>query len=796
MPDILARLGREVLVVDGAMGTMLQRAGVPAGQCPEQLNLTDPETVLGIHVSYVTVGAECVTTNSFGGSRSKLAEYGLGDMVDGFNRAAVRLARRAGAQHVLADVGPSGLVIEPLGSATFDEVFEVFAEQITTLAAEDPDAILLETFTDLAEARCALLAARSVTDLPVIASMTFGLTGRSDLSGTDPESAAVVLEACGATAVGLNCGLGPVEALPVVEQMASATALPLIVQPNAGIPRLVDGTTVYPGTPDEMGTYAARFVAAGAAMVGSCCGSSPAFTGAIVDFAKRETVRTDRAAPAGVAIAGPRRTVRIGGGRPLVIIGERINPTGKKALAESLRTGSMSLVRTLAQEQSAAGADLLDVNVGAAGVDAASALPDAIKAIVGIVDLPLVVDTTDPAALEAALRVYPGRALVNSVNGSEESLRSVLPLAKRYGAAVVALPLDDSGIPETAAGRVAIVERIRDAARAAGLSDQDLVADLLVMTAATGGGAAGITLEALEAVSGAGLATVLGVSNVSHGLPGRPALNSAFLEMARDRGLSAAIFNPSDVGVAYDQAAVDVLLGRDPQAKTWIDHVAPVADEAEPLPQGEVPAAGERLAEAVVRGDADSAPALVDELIAGGLAADRVIGDVLTPSLQGLGDAFGRGEVFLPQLIVAADAMKAAVERVKTYLPPGGAAAAGRVVFATVKGDIHSIGKDICVSLLESQDFEIVDLGVDAAVEAVVEAARKADVVCLSALMTTTLPAMQATVEAVRGAVPVPVLVGGAVVTPEWAAGMGAGYAADAPGCVNAVRSAVEGSST
>ncbi len=793
MPDILNRLGREVLVIDGAMGTMLHREGVPPEQNHEQLNVTNPEMIGQIHSYYVAAGADCVTTNTFGGSRPKLAVYGLGDEVVALNRAAVRIARGAGAQHVLADIGPTGLVLEPLGPATFDEVFAHFAEQASALAAEAPDAFLLETFTDIAEVRCALLACRSVSDLPVFASVTFAMSGRMDLSGTDPETAAVILEACGAAAVGMNCGLGPQQMLPLVERMSASTTLPILVQPNAGIPRIVDGATVFPGTPDELGDFAAKFVDAGASLVGSCCGSSPSFTGAIMDFAKIKRVGRDRCRPRGVAVAGPRRTVRIGVGQPLAIIGERINPTGKKALADSLREGSVSRVRVLAEEQAGAGANLLDVNVGAAGVDAADVLPKAVKALVGITDLPLVLDTTDPAALGAALRVYPGRALVNSVSGAAESLAAVLPLAKRYGAAVIVLALDDDGIPQDAEGRLAIAERVQRAAHAAGLTDDDLIVDCLVMTAATDAKAAVATLRAVETVSERwGLATVLGVSNVSHGLPGRPALNAAFLTLARERGLSAAIYNPAELNAPTDPAAVDVLLGRDAQARRWISRAVPVPSA--PVDAGAPdPTAADLLAEAVRRGDAEAAPGLVDAVLSAGMPAEKVIGDVLTPALQRLGDAFGRAEVFLPQMMVAADAMKAAVGRVKQDLPEGGASA-GRVVFATVRGDVHSIGKDICVSLLESQDFAVDDLGVDVGPEAVVKAAAGADVVCLSALMTTTLPAMSATVAEVRAGSPgTAVLVGGAVVTAEWAASIGAGYAADAPGCVQAVRAAVEG---
>ena len=815
MPDILDRLGKDVLVVDGAMGTMLQRAGMPSEQCPEELNVTNPEMVLAVHTAYVTVGAQCISTNTFGGSRPKLAEYGLEDRLEELNRAGVRLARQAGAQHILADVGPTGLVMQPLGPATFDEVFAVFAEQIAALSAERPDAIALETFTDIAEIRCALLAARSVTDLPVIASMAFGLSGRTELSATDPETAAVVLGACGAAAVGMNCGLGPEQMLPLVADMVNATDLPVVVQPNAGLPTLVNGETRFPGTADEMGRYAARFVEVGAAMVGSCCGSSPSYTGAIVDEVGSALVKADRPRPAGVALASARSTVRIGGGRRLTVIGERINPTGKKALSASLVAGSMEVVRSLAVAQQHAGADLLDVNVGAPGVDAAEVLPVAMLALAGLTELPLVIDTTDAVALEAALKAYPGRALVNSVSGGEASMAAMLPLAKRYGAAVVVLALDDDGIPTTSDGRVAVVERVRAAAHAAGLTDDDLIADCLVLTAATDPTAAATTLAAMRDVRARGIATMLGVSNVSHGLPGRPALNAAYLAMASGAGLDAAIVDPSDADVRRAVRAADALLGRDVRCERWIALKAAEDAAAAAAPRGvgaagagtgaAAEAAAERpagpmaaardLGDAVGHGDVDGAARLVDAVVSFGTDPRDIIGTILTPAIQRLGDGFGRGEVFLPQLMVAAEAMKAAVARVKTYIPEGEESSAGRVVFATVKGDVHSIGKDICVSLLQSQGFSVEDLGVDVDSETVAAAALLADAVCLSALMTTTLPAMERTVAAVKADSPGrPVLVGGAVVTAEYARSIGAdGYAADAPACVEAVSRAVKG---
>jgi 5-methyltetrahydrofolate--homocysteine methyltransferase len=798
MPDIMKRLGREVLVVDGALGSMLQRYSVPPEQCPAQLNITAPDIISDIHHGYVTAGADCITTNSFGASRPKLAEYGLEDQVAELNKAAVKLARQAKPMHILADVGPTGLVLEPLGDARFDDVFEIFTEQITALAHVGPDAIVIETMTDIAECRCAVLAAKEACDLPVLALVTFGLSGRMDLSGTDPATAALILEAAGADAVGMNCGLGPEQMLPLVEQMAAATTLPIIAQPNAGLPRLEDGATVFPGTADEMGEHAARFVDVGAAAVGSCCGSTPEFTGSIMDFVQGKTI-AERVAPPGVVLAGPRGHVRLGVGHPLAVIGERINPTGKPALAESLKEGSTTVVRSLAVEQEHAGAHALDVNVGAPGIDAVQALTAAIKALTGMSDLPLVLDTTDPQALGAALKVYPGRALINSVNGAGDSMDSVLPLARKYGAAVVALALDEVGIPKTAEGRVEIVDRIRSAAHAAGLDDSDILVDVLTMTAATDPDAVSVTLDALRAVSAErGLATVLGVSNVSHGLPGRAALNAAFLEMAAADGLDAAIANPADLDISRSVKASDVLLGRDEQAAAWVAWSAAGEVSSQGLPEGagalDSVAPEAALAEAVERGDKDAAPALVEDVISAGRAPGEVIGEVLTPAIQRLGDAFGRGEVFLPQLMVSAEAMKAAVDQVKTHLSEEEGASAGRVVFATVKGDIHSIGKDICVSLLESQGFDVDDLGVDVQAEEVVRAAEAAQAVCLSALMTTTLPAMEQTVAGLNDAVPgTPVFVGGAVVTREWANSIGAGYSDDAPGCVDAVRGALEG---
>jgi 5-methyltetrahydrofolate--homocysteine methyltransferase len=805
---------------------MLQREGIPAGECGEHLNLLDSELVTEIHRRYVRAGAQCVTTNSFGATRHKLSSYGLEDQAADINRAAVECVRAAGAQHILADIGPCGLVIEPLGPATFDEAYQNYYEQAEVLASAGPDAILIETMTDIADARCALLAARAACDLPVMVSCTFNESGRMDLSGTDPETAAAILEACGAAAVGMNCGLGPESLLPFVRRMTRATRLPVIIQPNAGIPALdASGNTVFPGTADEAAEHAVLFREAGASLIGTCCGSTPAFTAAIYAMVggSEAVARPKKDMPADsslvVTLASPRAVEHIGADARVRVIGERINPTGKPDLTAELEAGTMSLVCQLAAAQEEAGAHLLDVNVGAPCADEAAVLPQAISSLVGLSPCPLVLDTTDPVALEAALRRYPGRALINSVNGDPASYASVFPLAQRYGAAVLALALDETGIPAHVEGRLDIVERIRAAARAAGLTDSDLVFDMLTMTAATDLTAPDVTIRGVRALRRQGLHTVLGVSNVSHGLPERPLLNASFASLAVEAGLSAAIVNPNNTlmmealgaSVYLDDdaeferhverwhATLDsVLQGAEAASQASAEAVAPSAEDL----QDPLTAATTALRKGILRGDTDAMPAAIDAVVSAGLPAGRVVDEVLTTTLQDLGAAFERGEAFLPQMMIAARAMKAAVAHIKSLIPTlEGAPVRGTVVFCTVKGDIHSIGKDICIALLESQGLRVVDLGVDVSAEAVVEAAHDAgaDAVCLSGLMTTSLPAMAGTVEAVKNSLAgyreesgKAVLVGGAVVSKQWADAHGARYADNAPGCVKAVLELLE----
>jgi 5-methyltetrahydrofolate--homocysteine methyltransferase len=809
MADIQLRFNKDIVILDGAMGTMLQKADIPSDECGMLLNVLDPEFVASIHEHYVMAGAQALTTNSFGGTRAKLSEYGLADRLEELNRAAVRVAKSVNPQHVLGDIGPCGLVLEPLGTATFDEVFEQYAEQAAALALEKPDAILIETMADIADARCAVLAVKSVCDLPIFISCTFDTTGHMELSGTDPQTAAIILEAAGASVIGMNCGLGPDQLLPLVEQMAQATTLPLLIEPNAGIPQIDEaGNTVFSGHPDDFAAAAYKFRDLGAQFIGSCCGSTPACTGAIyATIGDTDVVPRKPPVFAGnVVLASPTTYVALGEGQPSRIIGERINPTGKPLLAAELEKGSMSLVRQFCESQEQAGARLIDVNVGAPMVDAQRALPAAVLALQGFSPSPLVLDTTDYVALEKALRIYPGRALINSVNGDAASYEAVFPLARTYGAAVIALTLDETGVPDSIEERLEIAERIRTAAHGYGLHDDDLIFDVLCMAAASDTSAPLTTLAGVRELTKRGLATGLGVSNVSHGLPQRSTLNAAFVNAALAAGLSAAIANPNDpimsesFKVANSRTeALDFAEALDEWKVTFqrvMDHIGdPLAEADSAAADAETLTPREALKRAILRGDKDSTPSLVDDVIADGLAADRIVDALLTPIMQDLGEAFARGEAFLPQMMLAAGSMKVAVARIREHLPEASEdELTGKVIFCTVKGDVHSIGKDICVALLESQGFKVFDLGVDVPAERIIEVARTEDVdlICLSALMTTTLANMKETVQRIYRELPAfktdtrkRVLVGGAVVSERWAQSVEAGYSTDAPSCVD-----------
>ncbi len=788
------------LLLDGAMGTMLQEAGaLPAGACPELLNLERPEAVAAVHRAYAQAGSMAVTTNTFGGNRVKLAAFGLEGKADEVNAAAVRLARQAVGKHVLVagDMGPTGRFIAPLGDLPFGEAVEIFRRQAAALAEAGADLIVCETFSDLRELKAAVMGARSACSLPVIATMTFEPSGAT-LLGVSPEAAAVTLEAAGATAVGTNCGMGPEGIVAVLRRMAAFTSLPLVYQPNAGMPRLAGGRTVFPGTPGEVASPAEELLALGVGVLGGCCGTTPAHLSALAERLRgRSFAPRPLPDPGAVRLASRSGVLFLGGRSPLRVIGERLNPTGRKALAAAVRAGDFSPYREGARAQAKAGADLLDVNVGVPGIDEPSAMALAVAAVQEGSALPLVIDSARPEALEAGLQAAEGKVLLNSVTGERESLELVLPLAARYGAAVLGLTLDNSGIPPRAEDRLAIAGRIRDAARRAGLPDSDLVIDGLTLSAGAEQENVAETLRVVALVrEKLGLATSLGVSNVSFGLPAREPVNAAFLAMAAGHGLSAAIVNPHSAPVMETVGASRVILAQDPGSRAWIaGHPA-----TQPSPGGAVAPSPPRplspsspsdaLRLAVIDGDDVKAGELARLLLSQGTPPLELGEKVLIPAMGEVGKRFARNIYFLPQVVASARAMKAAFAPVREAMAGLDLPVRGRVLMATVEGDIHDIGKNMVTTLLENHGFSVTDLGKNVPALAIAEAVAKAeapiDAVGLSALMTTTMGKMREAVALLKGRHPgLPVAVGGAAVTEEFAREIGAdGWSADATAAV------------
>jgi len=795
MSNFRQAIADRVLILDGAMGTLLQERCLPPGGCPEEMNRVAPDVVAGIHAEYAAAGADILVANSFGGNRAKLAHYGLEGAVDELNQRAVELARKAGngKMFVGGSVGPTGRFVEPVGDAGFDEMVDIFAEQINALAKGGADLISFETFLDIRELRAGIIACRDVCNLPIIAQMTFDDAGRTVL-GTPPAAAAVTLDALQVDVIGSNCGLGIDGIHDVVAEMRRVTSLPLIAQANAGLPVLRNGETIFPGTPEEMTAYHERLIALGVRVVGGCCGTTPAHIAAMrkaMDGFEQSWQPPQRRG----FLSSRSAVVAFGGDAPCALIGERINPTGKKGYTQELLSGKTAYIRREATAQVEAGAHLLDVNCGAPGVDEAAALERAVYAVSGTSSAPLVIDTSDPVALERALKAVDGKVLINSVNGEQKSLETVLPLARRYGAALIGLTLDESGIPETAEGRVAVARKILDAASAAGIPSQDLVIDCLTLTVSAEQQRALQTLRALRMVRDElGLATALGVSNISFGLPSRPVLSSVFFAMALEAGLKAAIINPKDERMMDAWRSAMVLLCEDERATDYIGHYAGLPKhEGGTLEDAPVaPGIRQRLAEAVVSGDNENVVNLVKEALQEGLDAMAVSNEGLLPGLEEVGRRFADNRIFLPQVMRSAETMQTAFGYIKETFAEQGGTSLGRILMATVEGDIHDIGKNIVCTLLENHGFEVIDLGKNVPADRILEVAlaEKVDAVGLSALMTTTLQQMDVTLSRLRDAgVKVFTMVGGAVVSQEYADSIGADlYAKDALEAVDKVK--------
>ncbi len=774
-------------IFDGAMGTMLQQAGMPNGYCPEAYNLENPTAIINIHRSYLAAGATIIETNTFGANRLKLVHYDLQDQTRKINQTAAALARQAAGNtaKIAGSVGPTGKLISPLGDLDFEKAYQAFFEQIRALDEGGVDYILIETIIDIQEMRAALLAAKAASTKPVICQLTFGPDGRT-VTGTNPATAAVLLEAMGASVIGANCSLGPAQLIPIIQELSNATKLPISVQPNAGMPELRHGETIFPLTPQAMASYIPALIDAGATFIGGCCGTTPRHIAAIKAAAANcpEPPRRKKSTDVILTLTSRSKTVSLGSHLPPAIIGERINPTGRKLLQQDIKEGSFIAVKKEALLQVQAGAQILDVNMGVPGIDQAPVMKQAIEQLAMLVDVPLSIDTTDAAALEAGLRAYPGRALINSVTAEPERIRDFLPLAKKYGAAILCLPISADGVPATAEERLKIIATIITAARTAGLKEQDFLLDALILTVAA---KPEVGQEALNTIhlyrEHYPFSITGGLSNISYGLPERDLVNSAFCAMALSAGLNAPIINPYNTRVAETLAATSLLLGHDAGG---LNYSKKYSRQSSPTTKTLVTADQPILLQikaAVVNGEVERVSDLVGQALTQGYTPLSITDEALTAAMNDVGDDFGTGRCFLPQVLLSAETMRAAFQTIKRQLPDHELASLGTVILATVKGDIHDLGKNIVAALLENNGFTVIDLGKDVPTDRIVEAARKheASLVGLCALMTTTMPQIDITIAALKKACSsAKILVGGAVLTLEYAKSAGAdAYAVD-----------------
>ena len=779
-----------IVYLDGGMGTLLQAKGLKPGDAPERWNISHPDVICGIHRDYFDAGSNIVCTNTFGANTLKYSK----DELEKIIKAAVKNAADARAQSssagekfIALDIGPSGKLLKPLGDLDFEDAVGVFAETVRIGTSCGVDLILIETMNDSYETKAALLAAKENSNLPVIVCNAYGEDGKL-MTGASPAAMAAMLEGMGAAALGANCSLGPRQLRGVAMELLQNASVPVILKPNAGLPRSVDGKTVFDVTAEDFSDEVCELVKKGVRVVGGCCGTTPAYIKALTDKTRGMTPVPVRDKNLTV-VSSYTHAVKLG--KAPILIGERINPTGKKRFKQALLENDMDHILAEGVKQQEKGVHILDVNVGLPGIDELDVLKNAVCELQAVIDLPLQIDTADIRAMEAALRRYNGKAMINSVNGKEESMEAVFPLVKKYGGVVVALTLDENGIPATADGRVEIAEKILRRAAAYGIGKNDIVFDTLTMTVSADNTAALTTLEALRRIkNGLGCHTSLGVSNVSFGLPCRDAVNSVFFAMALENGLSAAIMNPYSADMMKTYYTYNARSGLDENCAAYIG--ASDSFAAVPSPGTAAPAAAARTAEdfsselqrAVVKGLRDRAADITRELLVNVPPLDIVNNEII-PALNIAGTGFENKTVYLPQLLMSAETAKSAFEVIKTHVSGSGKTAGkGVFVIATVHGDIHDIGKNIVKLLLENYGFDVVDLGKDVPPETVAEAVVRlhAPLAGLSALMTTTVPAMEETIKLLREKAPwCKTVVGGAVLTQEYADKIGADkYAKDA----------------
>lgn len=769
---ILQRLGKELLFFDGGMGTLLQKEGLLPGELPEVWNMEHGDVIQSIHKAYFQAGSDIVLTNTFGANRVKFHhdQYRLKEVVEQAVRH-VRAAAEEGIEdgreyYVGLDVGPTGKLLQPLGDLSFEEAYEAFAEVMEYGEAAGVDLVHIETMSDTYEVKAAVLAAKEHTKLPVFATMIFDEKGKL-LTGADPVAVVALLEGLRVDALGINCGMGPEQMLPILEKIRQYCSIPIIVKPNAGLPKQKDGVTYYDIEPQMFADSLKKIVAGGASVVGGCCGTTPDHIRAMVNLCKgMEIVPWEKKTHTIVSSYGMWTELS----DIPVIIGERINPTGKKKLKQALKEHDLDYILREGIMQQEKGAHILDVNVGLPDIQEADMMEEVVKELQSVTSLPLQIDTVDAAAMERALRYYNGKPMINSVSGKKESMDQVFPLVQKYGGVVVGLTLDEAGIPETAEGRVQIAEKIISEAAKYGIDRKDIVIDALAMTISSNPESAKVTLESLKRIRESLQArTVLGVSNVSFGLPERATINANFYTMAMQNGLSAGIINPSSDAMMRAYYSYCALMGYDTNCQTYIEKCSSDAGGKETVPT----AITLTLQDIIQNGLKEEAAISASELLKTEKPLD-IIQEHLIPALNQVGKGFEEGTVFLPQLLMSAEAAKSAFEVLKEQIAEKGneTIKKEKVILATVKGDIHDIGKNIVKVLLENYSFDVIDLGKDVAPETIVDAVKneQATLVGLSALMTTTVVSMEETIRILREECPTcKVMVGGAVLNQEYA---------------------------
>lgn len=798
--NILEQLGKNILFFDGAMGTMLQKNGLKGGDIPELLNLERPELIEKIHSEYLEAGCDIVTANTFGANSLKEGEFGcdVGEIIDSAVTLAKRCAKRYSdkkQRYVALDIGPTGKLLEPMGELSFDAAYEVFKKTALAGAAAGADLVIIETMSDTLETKAAVLAVKENTDLPIFCTMTFDESGKT-LTGANTEVMAAMLEGLGVDCIGINCGLGPVQIKSMMADLAKIASIPIMAQPNAGLPAIKDGKTVFSVGPDEFGECMAEIAALGASVLGGCCGTTPEHIKRTAELCKSYKPIVE---PKPFTIVTSYSTaVRLG--ECPMIIGERINPTGKKKFKEALKNDDMDYILGEAIAQQEAGAHILDVNVGLPEINETEVMVKAVKAIQASVNLPLQIDSSEPPVLDRALRIYNGKPMINSVNGKKESMAAVFPLVKKYGGVVVGLALDENGIAENAEDRLAVAEKIVNTAKSYGIDKKNIVIDALTLTVSAQQTASAQTVKALAMVKEKlGVNTVLGVSNISFGLPRRELINSTFFALALHSGLDACIINPCAASMMDTYRAYCALCGYDKNcgsyigaytgtsAKTTVTRTEQSENTENGAPTDD---SAKKLYNIIVKGLREQSYGATAEVLKTTEPLD-VINNILVKALDAVGSEFEKGTMFLPQLMMSAETVKKAFAAIKEHIEKSGTKqqSRGKILIATVKGDIHDIGKNIVKVLLENYGYEVIDMGKDVPIEDIVDTLRREDIhMCgLSALMTTTVVSMENTIKAIREAgLDVKVMVGGAVLTQEYADMIGADfYAKDALASVN-----------